>query len=120
MTVTVTSVRPAPTHAPAHLVVVGSGRAASRARLPWRVALVGALLGGLAGLLGALALLRTTPVDTLFSYAAAGYAGGTVAGALLGLLVGSVTAAAAAALSRRRKPRRVPRPQRVWVRHRSA
>ena len=120
MTVKVTSVRPAPAHAPARLLVRNSRRRTPHgdSRLAWRVALVGALLGGLAGLLSALVVLRSTPLDTLFSYAAAGYAAGTLAGAGVGLLLGAMTGAVRAQMGRWR--RRVDHPLRLWVRHHSA
>lgn len=122
MTVKVTSVRPAPGRAPARLLLLNSRRAAARwnRRLAWRVALVGALIGGVAGLLTVLFALRATPLDTLFGYAAAGYAAGTLAGAVLGLLLGAMTGAASAGVRRLRHRRRVEHPLRLWVRHHSA
>ena len=121
MTVKVTSVRPAPAGAPRRLVVLNGRGTASHwnGRLACSVALVGALVGGVAGLLTVLYVLRAMPIDGLFRYAAAGYAAGTVAGAALGLLLGAVTGAAAAEVRRLRHRRRVDRPRRVWVRHHS-
>ena len=122
MTVKVTSVRPAPARAPSRLVLLHSRRAAPlwNRRLAWQVALVGALVGGVAGLLTVLVVLRSTPLDTLLTYAAAGYGAGTLAGAALGLLLGATTGAAGAELKRLRRRRTVDHPLRLWVRHHSA
>ena len=122
MTVKVTSVRPAPPHTPSRLVLLHSRRAGSRwnRRLAWRASFIGTLLGGAGGLLAVLVLLRTTPVDALITYAAAGYAAGTVAGAVAGLVLGATAGAVGAEVARWRKRRRVEHPRRLWVRHHSA
>ena len=121
MTVKVTSVRPAPPSTPSHLTLLNSRGARSHwnPRLAWRAAFVGTLLGGVGVMLVVLVALRSTPVDTLITYAVAGYAGGTLTGAVAGLVGGATAGAAGAEVARWRRRRRVEHPRRLWVRHHS-
>lgn len=123
MTVTVTCVRTVPRGAlPTRLVIRNSTHppALWNARVAWRAAAVGAVAGGLLGILTALAVFRGAQVEAVMTYAATGYAAGTVLGALLGLALGAAAGAGMAAAARLRHRHRVTDPAPLWVRHRSA